>query len=506
MRKIKSFPKSFFVEEKYRAKMVKGKKGWVIKGMLFATLLGGGMLVTNSTQANAAEWVPNSVQQISNRIQSGQTSLEFEYGDTVWHIGKALNIKNPMNLLYDNGFKQGEQYSIQVGTIISWDGNHVKVTDPSGKVIGDSIIEDTEKHDATQTIAGQESDTVNNQSSVQSSSDQGKEIVGGTVKDEDKVDPNQTVANQQSDTLKQEHPQNNNNQTSNTDTDNGQSGNIGNNNSDGNVTDNNNDDSNSGNGNGTGNNDGSNNENGNDVTPPEPNPEPNPEPIPEPGEPGEPALEELYAQLVAAKARLAELEKQLVQAEADLQTGIEGNQNIDALKQAVEKAQNDYSVAEGQFNNVKVTYEETQTFYTTKASELKDLEAVRDNARDALDTKVQEEQTMQNALSKVIAKIEAAGRDEQADPVDLAKRDELTNALVIIISEKSRLLDQLVEAQNKVFSKAHEVEAVNAEMNKQYVAMNKQEKGLNEALVMLNEAKTALENAKEWIHLKKVTQ
>lgn len=146
-------------DHQYRARMVKGKKGWLIKGLVIGAVSLGGLMISNTSSTYAAEWVPNSVEQIAQRIQPGQTSLTFEWGDTVWNIGLALNIKDPMQLLYDNGFKNGEQYTIQVGTVISWDGNHVTVTSASGEVIGESIITPEQKHDPARTVANQASDT-----------------------------------------------------------------------------------------------------------------------------------------------------------------------------------------------------------------------------------------------------------------------------------------------------------------------------------------------------------
>ncbi|WP_137665910.1 albumin-binding GA domain-containing protein [Enterococcus hulanensis] len=144
-------------EKKYRAKMVKGKHGWLVKGMVFGTLLFGGMLI-DSVSVEAA-WAPNTVEQIASRIKDGQKSITMIEGDTVYNIGLAINIKDPMQLLYDNGFKDGEQYTLPVGTKISWDGNHVTVTDPQGNVIGDSVVKDEQKHNPDQPVAGQASDT-----------------------------------------------------------------------------------------------------------------------------------------------------------------------------------------------------------------------------------------------------------------------------------------------------------------------------------------------------------
>ncbi len=146
-------------ELKSRKRMYKAKKNWVIAG---ATVAMGIMVLgatVGTTQAHAEEWTANSTEQIASRISDGQTSITMEDGDTVWEIGQAINIANPMNLLKDNGIAEGQQYTLEIGTIISWDGNHVTVTDKDGNVIGDKIVTDDEKVEADKTVANQESDT-----------------------------------------------------------------------------------------------------------------------------------------------------------------------------------------------------------------------------------------------------------------------------------------------------------------------------------------------------------
>lgn len=154
MKKV-TFNKATHAEQKYRAKMKKVKTKWVVVGMTFIGALAVG---TSTTQASAAEWVANTPEQIATRITSESKSITMIEGDTVWNIGLALNIKDPMTLLYDNGFKNGDQYTLEVGTVISFDGNHVTVTDPQGNVIGDKVVSDTEKVNPDQTIAGQATD------------------------------------------------------------------------------------------------------------------------------------------------------------------------------------------------------------------------------------------------------------------------------------------------------------------------------------------------------------
>ena len=145
-------------EPKHRVTMHKSKKQWVAKGLLFGTLLLAGSAV-QATSVQGESWTPNTVEQISSRITEGQKSIKMIEGDTVYNIGLAINIKDPMQLLFDNGFSEGDQYTMAVGTEISWDGNHVTVKDPSGKVIGDKVVSNDAKHNPNAPVAGQTSDT-----------------------------------------------------------------------------------------------------------------------------------------------------------------------------------------------------------------------------------------------------------------------------------------------------------------------------------------------------------
>lgn len=140
-----------YAVRKNRVLMKKSKKRWVTYGLIFGGMAAG--ILFNGQQVQAAEWVANTPEAIVERIKD--QSVTMVEGDTVWNIGLAINIKNPMQLLFDNGFKNGEQYTLPVGTVISWDGNHVVVKDPQGKVIGDKIVQDEEKIETDKPIAGQ---------------------------------------------------------------------------------------------------------------------------------------------------------------------------------------------------------------------------------------------------------------------------------------------------------------------------------------------------------------
>lgn len=154
--KKSTFSRAQHGELKYRAKMKKVKTKWVVVG---ATFLGALAIGSGSLNVSAAEWVANSPEQIAQRLTAESKSITMIEGDTVWNIGLAINIKDPMSLLFDNGFKDGDQYTLEVGTVISFDGNRVTVTDPQGNVIGDKVVSDTDKVNPNETVAGQQTDT-----------------------------------------------------------------------------------------------------------------------------------------------------------------------------------------------------------------------------------------------------------------------------------------------------------------------------------------------------------
>lgn len=137
-------------------KRMKRNKQWGIYGLTFGSILGATFL--QPKEVNADAWQVNSVADIASRIDETSRSLTMIEGDTIWNIGVALNIKHPMQLLADNGYQNGEQYTLPVGTVISWDGNYVMVTDGQNEVIGEQVVANNEKMNPEQTIANQISD------------------------------------------------------------------------------------------------------------------------------------------------------------------------------------------------------------------------------------------------------------------------------------------------------------------------------------------------------------
>lgn len=141
-------------EQKYRAKMVKGKKGWLIKGMLFSTFLFGGAFLVESEAVQAAEWQVNSADTIKATLKENQSSYTFVEGDTFYNIALAVNVKWE-TLMTANGFELGSQYSVPVGTTISFDGSKMTVTNAAGEVISETQLNNYDKIDTAQPFAGQ---------------------------------------------------------------------------------------------------------------------------------------------------------------------------------------------------------------------------------------------------------------------------------------------------------------------------------------------------------------
>ena len=145
-------------EPKYRAKMYKSGKHWVVKGMLFSGLLLGGSMFINAETVKADEWVANSVETIQAKLKENQTSYTFEEGDTFYNISLAVNVKW-QTLMEINGFEEGSQYSVPVGTTITFDGSKITVTDKDGKVVNEVKLTNEDKVDQSKTFANQKSDT-----------------------------------------------------------------------------------------------------------------------------------------------------------------------------------------------------------------------------------------------------------------------------------------------------------------------------------------------------------
>lgn len=147
------------IQEDYKPKLVKGRTGWVVKGLVYASLVGIGLMGVNVAETQAAEWTPNTAETIRAKIKEGDTSYTFVEGDTFYEIGRAINVKYTV-LMELNGFAEGTQYTVPVGTTITFDGRKVTLTDKDGKVVNEKILSDDAKVDKSQPFMNQKSDTI----------------------------------------------------------------------------------------------------------------------------------------------------------------------------------------------------------------------------------------------------------------------------------------------------------------------------------------------------------
>lgn len=143
---------------KYRAKMRKSGKKWIVKGMLFSTIMLGGTLLFEDSIAEASEWQANTVETIKAKLVEGQNSYTFEDGDTFYNIGLAVNVRW-QTLMEINGFEAGSQYTVPVGTTITFDGAKVTVTDKDGQIVNEKVLTNEDKIDPSKTFANQSSDS-----------------------------------------------------------------------------------------------------------------------------------------------------------------------------------------------------------------------------------------------------------------------------------------------------------------------------------------------------------
>ncbi|MGL9971951.1 LysM peptidoglycan-binding domain-containing protein [Enterococcus sp. DIV1420a] len=152
---VKTLPS--YNEPKYRAKMYKKGKKWLIKGLLFSSLMLGGLALLDTESVYADEWVANSVESIQAKLVANQSSYTFEEGDTFYNISLAVNVKW-QKLMELNGFEEGSQYNVPVGTTISFDGIKVKIIDSQGKVVSEAQLTPADKVDPNQTFGQQVTD------------------------------------------------------------------------------------------------------------------------------------------------------------------------------------------------------------------------------------------------------------------------------------------------------------------------------------------------------------
>ncbi|MFR3734177.1 MAG: LysM peptidoglycan-binding domain-containing protein, partial [Enterococcus sp.] len=127
------------------------------KGLFLFILLVSYLLIASPEKMQATTWQANSVETISAKLKEGQNSYTFEVGDTFYNIGLAVNVKW-QTLMALNGFEEGSQYTVPVGTTIKFDGSRITVIDPNGHTITDKELTDQDKIDPAKPFAQQQSE------------------------------------------------------------------------------------------------------------------------------------------------------------------------------------------------------------------------------------------------------------------------------------------------------------------------------------------------------------
>ncbi|HBI2045572.1 TPA: LysM peptidoglycan-binding domain-containing protein [Enterococcus faecalis] len=108
-------------------------------------------MASTSVHATTATWIANSPEEIA--IKEGQKSYTLVLGDTLWAISQRTNITVETLANINNiDLSKGEQYFLQVGRVIHFDGNKVVVTDPNGNVVSETIIKDEQKVNPDQNV------------------------------------------------------------------------------------------------------------------------------------------------------------------------------------------------------------------------------------------------------------------------------------------------------------------------------------------------------------------
>jgi len=112
------------------------------------------LLTASPENTQATTWQANSVETITAKLKENQNSYTFEVGDTFYNIGLAVNVKWQV-LMELNGFEEGCQYTVPVGTKIRFDGSMITVIDESGQEITSKELTEEDKIDSRKPFAEQ---------------------------------------------------------------------------------------------------------------------------------------------------------------------------------------------------------------------------------------------------------------------------------------------------------------------------------------------------------------
>lgn len=170
-------------EQEHKFKLKKINKKWVSVGL--TTLVGIGIIgLSENVEASASEWRATTVEEMKQKVKVEDGKYTFELGDTFYAIGEAINIK-PAKLMELNGFQEGSQYSVPIGTTIYWSGDNVTVKDAQGNVIAQETIKPADKVNPSLPVGGNSSNTSNqnNGSNVKGNTSTNSSNGGSNVKD-----------------------------------------------------------------------------------------------------------------------------------------------------------------------------------------------------------------------------------------------------------------------------------------------------------------------------------
>lgn len=142
------------VERKYRAKTYRVWK----KGLILSIFLLSCIMIFASENVQADVWQANSVETIKAKLKAGQNSYTFEEGDTFYNIGIAVNVKW-QTLMELNGFAEGSQYTVPVGTTIKFDGSKITITDKNGSVLDERELNEADKIDPSKPFGDHQTTT-----------------------------------------------------------------------------------------------------------------------------------------------------------------------------------------------------------------------------------------------------------------------------------------------------------------------------------------------------------
>lgn len=105
---------------------------------LTTVCISGIILGFSSTTSLANSWIANNPESIL--IDQGATSYTMKSGDTLWAIAVKTNVNvNTLASVNNINLTSGEQFVLQVGTVINFSESEIKATNSNGQAINDGV-------------------------------------------------------------------------------------------------------------------------------------------------------------------------------------------------------------------------------------------------------------------------------------------------------------------------------------------------------------------------------